>query len=137
MKLLIKDIVTLHDALQALNGRQTVVKQDNKDVILVQPYDFGPKTRWNLAKNLRLVSNEIKTYSEIRDSIIRSISGGQTEIDSKNRQQVDSFLAQMQEIEKKEIEVDGILTVNISDLKVDENKLSPAVLAGLMPIVVE
>ena len=138
MKFTIKEIISLNQGLNALNGKQVVVKQeDGKESIMIQPYDFGPKILWNIAKNTSIISKQVKIYGEARDSIIKKLTNGEREIDQKNKYLVNKFFDEVEELEKADVEVTVLLKFKLDDLKVDENKIPPSVLVALLPLIDE
>jgi hypothetical protein len=124
MKLKLQEIININAALSALNGYQdtVVVKGENQTVL--KPYLFAStKTSWNIAKNRRLIKSAIEDYTEVRNGLIREISGG-VEIKEDNLEQMAQFTSKEAALLKEEVEVEGLLKLNLSELlneKIDEH----------------
>ncbi len=120
MKLKINQIKVLHEAFANLDGYQKAVKIDGQDKLVWTPYSLGGKTRYTIAKNLRILGVKINDFNKARDGLIREISGGATFIKKEETEKVEKFVAKVNELAEVEDEVDGLLQVTLEDLKLNE-----------------
>lgn len=132
--LTVRDLVNLHAAL-ALEGHPRIVKDEKGgEKVVIIPYVFGGATRWALSRMLVLTKGYADLFSKTRDALIKELSGGDT-IAETDTDKVKAFNVKLNEVlDTKEV-VDGILTVTIADLKLDENPIATNVLVALTPII--
>lgn len=126
MKLKINQIKTLHDAFSSLDGYQRAVKVDGAEKLIFQPYTLSGKTRYAIAKNLRILGSKITDFNKARDGLITEISGGQTFIKKEDTEKIETFVTKVNELAEVEDEVDGLLSVTPAELGLElETDLNP------------
>jgi hypothetical protein len=127
------EIRNLHAAFSMLEGYNKIVK-DEKVVI---PYEFSGKTRWNIAKNLRVLNVHITDFNSARDALIKQISNGTNEIDNTNKEQMNEYIKHLNEIDQQEVDVSGLLSIKVDDLALDTNPIPATVLAAFKDLVTD
>lgn len=126
MKLKIAQIKTLHDAFSNLDGYQKAVKVDGADKLVFVPYTLSGKTRYNIAKNLRILGTKIGDFNKARDGLILEITGGVPMIKKEDTANIEKFVAKLNELSEVEDDVDGLLKLTPSELGLElETDLNP------------
>lgn len=131
MKLKITKIKELQTALLKLDGVERVVKIDDKDKIVKEPFKFSGKVRWNIAKNVGVLNRKLEGFDKVRGDLITQISGGTNIIKPEETEKMKEFQAQMADILQNEEEVDGLLKLKESDLDLDSNAIPTEAIIGL------
>lgn len=127
------EVRNLHAAFSMLEGYNKIVK-DEKVVI---PYEFSGKTRWNIAKNLRVLNVHVTDFNSARDALIKQISNGTNEIDNTNKEQMNEYIKHLNEIDQQEVDVSGLLSIKVDDLVLDTNPIPATVLAAFKDLVTD
>lgn len=127
------EVRNLHAAFSMLEGYNKIVK-DEKVVI---PYEFSGKTRWNIAKNLRVLNVHITDFNSARDALIKQISNGTNEIDNTNKEQMNEYIKHLNEIDQQEVDVSGLLSIKVDDLALDTNPIPATILAAFKDLVTD
>lgn len=144
MKLKIKEVISLYQAHQALNGAQRVIEVEGRKKVIEEPYALSPKTRWNAARNYSL----LKRFVDDRD---RVAVGYQAELrafraklnpsdDPKENQrkmqlEVERVNGLMTELAEKTEDVEGLRQITATGLNLKESPIPPSVIADLMPLI--
>lgn len=147
-KLIIREALSLYNALPALDGHvvetTTESKGEKNTSRKVVPYVFGAdgkgggKVRWNIAKNIDILKAEADRFNKVRDALIMEISGGSPSIPEDNREAINALSKRVQELLDSEVEISGLLTISLADLNLENNPdLTPSALAPLMSLIVE
>jgi len=139
MKLKINQIKELQDALSNLDGYQRAVKVDGADKLVFQPYSLSGKTRYAIAKNLRILTTKISDFNKARDGLIKEISGGQNFIKKEDTENVEKFVARVNELAEVEDDVDGLIQFTLAELglelETDLNPFPSSVINGLTLLI--
>jgi hypothetical protein len=131
MKLKISQINELKEAISGLEGTQEV--HDGK--VITKPFKLSGKTRWNLSKNLAILSRKMEGYEKVKNDLLLQISGGSGIIKEAEVEKIAEFTKQVREIITTEEEVDGLLKIKEEELKLDENPIPLAVLSSLSLLI--
>ncbi len=123
----------LHAAFSMLEGYNKVVK--NEKVVI--PYEFSGKTRWNIAKNLRILNVLVTDFNSARDALIKQLSNGSNEIDSTNKELMSSYIKEINEIDSQDVDVSGILSIKVDDLNLDVNPIPAGLLAAFKDLITD
>ena len=131
----LEEITGISAALGQLDG---VYKETKDGQYALVPFKFDDSTRWNIAKNRRLLKAEIELYSEARDAIIKELSPINHDLTKETAKERESFAARNKELLKNSVELPGLLKLKKSSLlKDDGNPIAGSVLELLIPIVDE
>lgn len=144
MKLKTKEVITLFQALTALNGAPRVVEVDGRQKVVEEPYALSPKTRWNAAKN----RNILRRIVDVRDDValgyqanLRAFRTAQNPSDDpkenarKFKDEVDNVNAKLVELANEVHDVEGLRTLTATGLNLKESPIPPSVLDDLMPLI--
>lgn len=132
--LTVEEIVGAHKALMHLDGYQKEVK----DSAITVPYKFDDSTRWNIAKNKRILKTEAEAYEETRTALIKELSPDLGDVTKETNEKQEVFRLRHRELFARKIEVSGILKLKKSALlKDDSNPIPGTVLEYLIPILDE
>lgn len=147
----VKDVLTIHSALQALNAGHVeyaldengkVKLDENKQPVVLNrtPFSFTAKGRYAIAKNFARTSREAELVQKTRNDLINDVSGGAGEIKETDPE----FKAKVEKVGKELDKLfdspSGVTLHNISaaDLNLDVNvNLPTEVVAALDLILVE
>lgn len=135
----IKTLLEINAALSSLEGTQTVVKNDveKTEKVVIVPYQFSGKARWNIAKNTTLIKRIAEDFGKARDAVINEMSKGTGRVESTDEAVVKDFNTKINDILNTEESTKGLLSLTVADLNLDVNQISVAVLVALDPIVTE
>ncbi len=146
MKLQTKDIIALFQALTDLRGSPTIIVNSRgvKEVVN-EPYDLGPKFKWNAAKNRNILRRFVEQHDEavmefraeltkIRRELAASKDSPQ---DNAVRLQVemDRINEEIRTLSKGEEEVPGLLMMPATGLNLKTSRIPPTVIEELMPLI--
>ena len=139
IKLKITEIIDLYNALSSLDGHSKSIKQGENESVITVPYHFSGKLRWNIAKNLGVLKPHIKDYTKVRDDLIKQYSlPEETTINSKtNPIGWKVFSEENDKLGREEIEVNGLLNLDVNELLKDENPVSALTLNALSILLQE
>jgi len=137
MKLKITKVQELQNALGQLDGIDKAVRVDEKDRIIRQPFQLSGRARWNIAKNVRILSDRIEAFSQVRNDLIKQISGGKNIIEKNETEKMEAFQKEITSVLETEEEVDGLLTISREDLNLDQNPIPTWVIVALAPLITE
>lgn len=122
MKLKIAQVQKLHNAISRLNGIERVIKIDGDDKVIFQPFNLSGKARWNIAKNISILEAMIESINKVRNDLINQISDGANVIKADETEKLAKFNAEMSAILETEEEVNGLLKLTQSQLKLDSDE---------------
>lgn len=137
MKLPIRTLLELHAALASLDGRQRVIKDGETEKIVVVPYAFSGKTRWNIAKNLSVLKRVNEDYVKARDALINELSGGNGTIDENDTTSIKRMNEELKQVLDTEEDALGLLTFDLAALNLDDNPIAGSVLVMLTPLIAD
>ena len=136
LKLTNAKLAALAEGLASLDGIRT--KPDE-----FRPYKFDDEneTTWLIADNTEAVAAVLKGFNRAKKSLAtqHQIPDGPFQITKENAEQVSGFLAALEALEDREVEVPGLKKISRARLKVGsgdkKNPIPPSVLAKLSPIL--
>jgi hypothetical protein len=131
MILKISQVNELKQAISGLEGVKRVVG----DSWILEPFKFSGKTRWNLAKNLSILSSAVERYEKVKNDIILQVTGGVGIIEENDHAKMAEFVKLLSPILEAEEDFPGILKIKESDLNLDQNQIPLAVLKSLSLII--
>ena len=133
LKLKITEIIDLYNALSSLDGYSKFIKRGEDESVVTIPYVFTGKMRWNIAKNLGVLKPHIKDYTKVRDSLIKQYClPEETIIDAKtNPVGWKAFNQENDKLGHEQIEVNGLLALDINEMLKDENPVPASILNAL------
>ena len=128
-------LVKLGEGLAALDGLRTKPGE-------FEPFLFNPDTTWAIAENATVVTGKLKTYAGAKKSLAvqHKITEGMA-VSPENSASVAAFMAGLDELNERAVEVDGLQRIsreklNVGhDVKKQQNRIPPSVLARLQPIL--
>lgn len=125
MKLKRYEINALANAIRYFDGRVEIAKDNDGKVLglLQKPFDLSGKARYALAKSLRLISGQINDYDKTQKGLKEQYKDEPQKFEEENRK----FMYEEDEIE--------LYKIQISELQIDANKVSPSIISDLMPIL--
>lgn len=139
MKLKISQVIELQSALSRLDGIQKTVNVVTNGVtverVITEPFKFGGKIRWNLSKNLAILTRILGEFDKARNDLLLEVSEGAGIIKAEDCERIAKFNQQLAEMRDSEDDVVGILTIGEADLNLDVNPIPLAVLMALEPII--
>ena len=128
----VSEILAASNALAQLNGFQKAVGE----TVALIPYKLDDSTRWNIAKDRKILAREVEVFQEANNALIFELSpknGDVTKEDGPTRQQ---FQARIKAINDREVELPGLLKIKKAALLKDEaNPVPGTVLEALMPLI--
>lgn len=127
-------IVALNNAIHSLEGRVEVAKDNDGKVLglVTVPYDLDLKARYACARTLTSIQPVLTAYEKARkDKVKASNDGKLLEKDQKLSQECQD---QLQELENTETAVE-LYTCDAALFKFDTNKISPSIIAALIPML--
>lgn len=124
MKLKIAEVKTILDALLQLDGYDQIakIKQPNgltEDKVVRKPYDLSGKTRWNISKNITILSKKMEGFDKVKNDLIAQISEGKNIILKDETAKIKAFEKEVSSILEIEEEIDGLLKLTPKELKLD------------------
>lgn len=139
MKLKIAQIKRLLESLSKLDGYEAVVEVDGNKKVILKPYDLSGKVRWNISKNINILTDRMQGFSKVQNDLIVQISGGKNVIPKEDTEKVSEFIKQITEVVESEEDVGGLLVLSQADLKLDSDKdinpFPPTVISGLSELL--
>lgn len=128
-------LVKLGEGLAALDGLRTKPNE-------FEPFLFNPDTTWAIVENQTIVAGKLKTYTGAKKSLAvqHKITEGMP-VTPENSPSVAAFMAGLDELNERLIEVVGLQKISREKLNVghdpkkQQNKIPPSVLARLQPIL--
>ena len=142
--LTIKQIITLANAFNALSGYQQVVEENGKKASILTPYNISPKARWNTAKNLRVLQDEIEVHKASVNVFRKHVADfqGQQDKNADAKENASAVKAKIEEanveirkLEAEPHEVKGLLRIPADGLNLKQCPIPPEVIAELLPFI--
>lgn len=120
-----------------------------KDGVAKAPLELSDKARWNLAKNVKLLREDVRQFEERREEIRKAVildafgdaglppkESWTDEIKAKIAAVEASYVSRVHALEETEIEVDGLRKLPYAGLNVSRNRNFPqAVLPDLLDLI--
>lgn len=143
-KLKLEQVVRITEAFEALGGNYPMPGGEKSG-----PLELATGTKWNIAKNLRILRAERDLYNEqvreiAREEIAKFYPSGkmpaeqdQTKQDRDNQRTIDAAYApRMRELNSGATELAGLLAIPYAGLNVDKNKNFPlSILPDLLEFI--
>lgn len=129
-KLKTSEIIALIPALAALDHYNLV---DAAGAQVTVPYAFSAKTRFNIAKNLRVASQVDAQLTKAKNALVRKYADetGKVEKDNPNHATIIAELNALADATNDAV----LLTLPYADLVRDDQPVPASVIATLMPII--
>lgn len=136
MTLKLREVAELYSALKSLDGTDRVVHVENQpDKVVREPFFFGGKTRWNIAKNLGILKHSIDAYEVARTDLIKSLSKDGAGIAVGDTEAFGKFNVEHEKMLNAVEDLSGILKLSEDELNTDKNPIPPSVLMVLLPLI--
>lgn len=118
MKLTKKQAVEAYQALGALKGYPKIVRQNNEDQIVTEPFKLSADTRTVIARNKIELRVHVDNYQEAQNELIESHQGEKKgEVAPENMK---AFRKAVRELQDETLDVD-LKTIKLPDFKLDDN----------------
>ncbi len=125
----------LSTGLAALDGIRT--KPDE-----FEPYRFSPDTTWKIASNQTIIADKLQAFERARKSLAAQHKvTDRMAITPQNADQVAAFMAGLDELNDREVKVEGLEKISReklnfgSDQEKRQNQIPPSVLVNLMALL--
>ena len=133
----VRQLNELFTAVTNLDGQTVVVGQGESQKAVTVPYKFGGKARWNLTKITSKLRQHQEDFTKARDAIINDVSGGKGSIQPDDTDAIARLNKELTAALDAEVEVTGLLTVDLNDLNLAENQIPTTILSVLSPLIKE
>lgn len=132
IKLRLSEFANLHAALRSFDdGFTTLVKSAGGEKAEKIAYAFNAKTRFAIAKNINTIAASREAVNDARNKLIRQLAKGGLEVPKEHIPQFNDQLNELLEtVEEMDME-----PIDYDELKADDNRIPPSVIAALMPIL--
>lgn len=142
MKLSTRQIIALFRALSDLNGAPTVARDGS---VVREPYDMGPKFKWNAAKDRNILRGFVEAHDEQVMEFQLELRGlkksfaeradNPAENQRKLVDETDRVNEEIRKLAKEEIDVEGLLFLPASGLNIKTTRIPPTVIEELMTLI--
>ena len=130
MEISINAAVTAFNRFKLLNGYDKVVEIDGASKTIFIPFQFNSSTCWNIAKNINVLRKVTSDYEDAQKLLVASM-GVDDNTYTTDPEKYKKFVAELNTLLSKNIEVNGILKIKLSGLNLDKNPIQPGLLADL------
>lgn len=130
MLLTLQEIEEIAGALRELDGQ----KQPDGTK---KPYTLSASTRWNVAKNMRILKPHLESLTQTRDGLVAEISGGRQIIRQEETELMIAYGTRIKPIMAAQEEIAALNRLKLSDLNSDANGVPSTILAALTPLIDE
>lgn len=122
--------VTAFNRFKLLNGYDKVVEIDGVSKTIFIPFQFNSSTCWNIAKNINVHRKVTVDYEDAQKLLVTSMGiDDNTYINDPEKYK--KFVAELNTLLSKKVEVSGVLKIKLSGLNLDKNPIQPGLLADL------
>ena len=140
IKLTNQQIVTLEQAIAALDGKTETQIVDGKPVQTVRTYRVACAARWSLARNAGRLSEASAAFHRVKSALIMQHTGGEGAISPANGN-FNAFAKDYEQLAAEMVELD-LHPIALADLKMTDNETAGnefpiAVLNALQWLMVE
>jgi hypothetical protein len=140
IKLTNQQILTLEQAITALDGKTETQIVDGKPVQTVRTYRVACGARWALARNAGRLSEASAAFHRVKSALITQHTGGEGAISPANGN-FNAFARDYEQLAAEVVELD-LHPIAIADLKMEDNERAGneypiAVLNALQSLMVE
>lgn len=134
MEVSVRDALVLLRGLRALDGYERVVKDGEKEKIVLESYKFSPNFVWALTKNHIALTKSLEAFDEARKRIIKDTFKGK-KIDPKTEDKEELALLegvndQLEVLLDKKDEIE-LCFITQGELMLSDNRIPPSHLAAL------
>jgi hypothetical protein len=139
MTLKLRQVIDISAGLKRLNGVMTNG--------LFSPYEFSPRTTWNIAKNGTIFDREVEAFNKAqRQMAAADLLHDGDAVGPANAARFSAYKDKLEELKDKDVEVRGVLILTLSELlekpattssKAKTNGILPGILTQIMPIIKE
>ena len=101
-----------------------------------KPFKFDDDTVWKIASNHGAAAQALTTFERAKKMLVAQhgmVEG--MKVTPENAAQVQAFMAALDALQERPVEVPGLEKIKRSELKVGSNPIAPSTLARLMPIL--
>ncbi len=138
IKLTNQQIITLEQAIAALDGKTETQMMDGKPVQAVRTYRVACSARWALARMLGRLSEASAAFHRVKSALITQHTGGEGAISPANGN-FNAFARDYEQLAAEAVDLD-LHPIALADLKMDENERAGnefpiAVLNALQPLI--
>jgi hypothetical protein len=138
IKLTNQQIITLEQAINALDGKQETTVVDGRPQTTTKPYKIAYNARWTLARNASQLSMAVTAFHRVKSALITQHTGGEGAISPANGN-FNAFAGDYEQLAAEVVELD-LHPIAIADLKMEDNERAGneypiAVLNALQPLI--
>jgi hypothetical protein len=130
MEISINAAVTAFNRFKLLNGYDKVVEIDGASKTIFIPFQFNSSTCWNIAKNINVLRKVTADYEDAQKLLVASM-GVDDNTYTTDPEKYKKFVAELNTLLSKKVEVNGVLKIKLSGLNLDKNPIQPGLLADL------
>jgi hypothetical protein len=138
MKITNQQILTLFEAIRALDGTQVLQVVDGKAVALFKGFKLANSTRWSLAQTQGKLAAALDDFNRAKSSLILAHTEGAAEI-SPGHPNFNHFADDLHALTQTAVDVDlkpiGVDALNFEANQVAGNEYPVAVLHALSPLL--
>ncbi len=140
IKLTNQQILTLEQAITALDGKTETQIVDGKPVQTLKPYKVAYTARWAMARNTGRLAEASAAFHRVKSALITQHTGGEGAISPANGN-FNAFARDYEQLAAEVVELD-LHPIAIADLKMEDNERAGneypiAVLNALQPLVTD
>jgi len=107
-----------------------VVEIDGASKTIFIPFQFNSSTCWNIAKNINVLRKVTSDYEDAQKLLVASM-GVDDNTYTTDPEKYKKFVAELNTLLSKKVEVSGVLKIKLSGLNLDKNPIQPGLLADL------
>jgi hypothetical protein len=134
IQLTVNQEVRLYSAIHdGLAGAQTITKVNGVDSAVLLPYTLSAATRFTLADDLALLQPQVEAAQRMPGELLHQLDPSGKGIPNTDPRAAE-YVKQLNELGDR-VESLPLEQISKSDLNLDSNNISPAVLADLRPIL--
>jgi hypothetical protein len=130
MEITINAAVTAFNRFKLLNGYDKVVEIEGQKKTIFIPFQFNSSTCWNIAKNINVFRKITADYEDAQKLLVVSM-GVEDNTYTTDPEKYKKFVAELNNLLLKKVEVSGVLKIKLSGLNLDKNPIQPGLLADL------
>jgi len=140
IKLTNQQIITLEQAINALDGKTEMQIVEGRPVTTVKPYKVAYSARWALARNAGRLAEAMGVFHRVKSALITQHTGGEGAISPANGN-FNAFAKDYEQLAAEVVELD-LHPIALADLKMEDNERAGneypiAVLNALQPLVTD
>lgn len=128
-----QQVLSLSEAITALDGSRVTLLVDGKAVEVWRGYKLSPKSRLALARAQGVLSGLTADFHRAKDALIKQHAGGESAIGPASPH-FNSFSNDFRALTQQPVET-ALPVITEKDLHLDENEIPISVLNALLPII--